>query len=199
MSIEYIYPQGGQDASIFTTLKDSNGNLVTGLTASELAAAYWRPLNAAATTVTLSDLAGADSSHTDGGVVEVDATNMPGLYRVDLPDAAIASGENFVIVTVDAGINTGRVYGIVSLDPQPNILDGKIVVDSGNNAGKFKTDLSEDTDDQYISTFVLFRTGANAGALRHVTGYDGSTKVVSVDTNFPTAPSGGDEFLIINR
>ncbi len=31
-------------------------------------------------------------AHTDGGFVEVDSTNMPGIYRLDLSDAIIASG-----------------------------------------------------------------------------------------------------------
>ena len=37
-------------------------------------------------------------AHADGGFVLVDDTNMPGLYRVDLPDAAFATGVDFVII-----------------------------------------------------------------------------------------------------
>lgn len=33
---------------------------------------------------------------TSGGFVEVDAANMPGLYRLDIPDAALATGTDFV-------------------------------------------------------------------------------------------------------
>lgn len=40
----------------------------------------------------------AAGAHTDGGFVLVDDTNMPGLYRVDVPDAAFATGADFVII-----------------------------------------------------------------------------------------------------
>jgi len=35
---------------------------------------------------------------TSGGFVEVDAAAMPGLYRLDLPDAAVATGADFVTI-----------------------------------------------------------------------------------------------------
>jgi hypothetical protein len=37
-------------------------------------------------------------AHTDGGFVQINATTMPGVYRLDLPDAAIASGVSKVTV-----------------------------------------------------------------------------------------------------
>jgi len=36
------------------------------------------------------------SAWTSGGFVEVDAANMPGLYLLDIPDAAVAAGADFV-------------------------------------------------------------------------------------------------------
>jgi len=39
-------------------------------------------------------------AHTDGGFVEVDATNMPGVYRIDIPDGAFVTGADFVIIQV---------------------------------------------------------------------------------------------------
>ena len=35
-------------------------------------------------------------AHTDGGFVEIDSTNMPGHYRLDLSDAIVATGVDFV-------------------------------------------------------------------------------------------------------
>ena len=37
---------------------------------------------------------------TSGGFAEVDATNMPGVYRLDLPDAALAAGADDVTIVV---------------------------------------------------------------------------------------------------
>lgn len=63
---------------------------------SSLTAYYVRP-GAAAVSITLATqtVTGAWSS---GGFVEVDAANMPGVYRLDIPDAALAAGKTSVAI-----------------------------------------------------------------------------------------------------
>ena len=52
-------------------------------------------------------------AHTDGGFIEVDATNMPGVYRLDLPDV-FATGANFVIVhLVAAAANNSIIRPVI--------------------------------------------------------------------------------------
>ncbi|GJM25993.1 MAG: hypothetical protein DHS20C16_24080 [Phycisphaerae bacterium] len=63
----------------------------TGLGFSDVAVHYVRN-RAAAVSVSLSALAGADAAHADGGFVEIDASAATGWYRLDLPDAAFAAG-----------------------------------------------------------------------------------------------------------
>lgn len=53
-----------------------------------------------------------------GGFVEVDATNMPGVYRLDVPNAAWASGDQTEIVIW----KTGTFYG-AALVPVSNLFD----------------------------------------------------------------------------
>jgi hypothetical protein len=43
---------------------------------------------------------------TSGGFAEVDATNMPGVYRLDIPDAALAAGADDVTVVVRGSSGT---------------------------------------------------------------------------------------------
>jgi len=44
--------------------------------------------------------------HADGGFIEIDSVNMPGLYRLDVPDAAFATGVDYVVIQlVAAGAN----------------------------------------------------------------------------------------------
>lgn len=38
-------------------------------------------------------------AYASGGLVEVDATNQPGLYRLDIPDAALAAGVDYVTIS----------------------------------------------------------------------------------------------------
>lgn len=77
----------------------ADGTETTGKAAADMTASYWRQ-GSTRTAITLSDLAAVNSAYSSGGVKEVDATNMPGLYRLDLPDAAVATGADWVDVAV---------------------------------------------------------------------------------------------------
>jgi hypothetical protein len=79
---------------------------VTGLIAANINASYWRQ-GGLRVAITESDLAAVDSAYSAGGWKEVDATNMPGLYRLDVPDAAFATGADWVVISVvEAGSKT---------------------------------------------------------------------------------------------
>jgi hypothetical protein len=71
----------------------TNGGGLTGLAfnTSGLTAYYALP-SAASVAITLATLAAVTSAYSSGGFKEIDATNMPGWYRFDIPNAAIASG-----------------------------------------------------------------------------------------------------------
>jgi hypothetical protein len=52
---------------------------------------------------------------TAGGFAEVDSTNMPGVYRLDLPDAALAAGADDVTVVVRGASGTNGAVMTVKL------------------------------------------------------------------------------------
>ena len=52
---------------------------------------------------------------TAGGFAEVDSTNMPGIYRLDLPDAALAAGADDVTVVVRGASGTNGAVMTVKL------------------------------------------------------------------------------------
>ena len=52
---------------------------------------------------------------TSGGFAEVDATNMPGVYRLDLPDAALAAGADDVTVVVRGASGTNGAVMTIKL------------------------------------------------------------------------------------
>lgn len=95
-----------QTINIF--VRDSSSTTGGGLTGlvfntASLVAYYALP-RAAAVQITLATLAAATSAYSSGGFKEIDATNMPGWYRLDLPDAAIASGR-FVSIHLKGAAN----------------------------------------------------------------------------------------------
>ena len=52
---------------------------------------------------------------TSGGFAEVDSTNMPGVYRIDLPDAALAAGADDVTIVVRGASGTNGAVMTVKL------------------------------------------------------------------------------------
>lgn len=55
-------------------------------------------------------------AYTVGGFVEVDATNMPGVYRLDVPNAALASGADFVIIQLVVASANNAVANPLKID-----------------------------------------------------------------------------------
>ena len=87
----------------------------TGLTASTpgLSARYNRT-RTASVSITLVARTIAQA-WTAGGFAEVDATNMPGVYRLDLPDAALAAGADDVTIVVRGASGTNGAVMTVKL------------------------------------------------------------------------------------
>jgi hypothetical protein len=95
--------KGATSQTIQIAIQDStsaSGAFKSGLAynTASLSAYYLRPRSAAvAITLVTQTATGAFSS---GGFVEIDAVNAPGLYRLDLPDAALATGVNGVVIVL---------------------------------------------------------------------------------------------------
>jgi len=108
---------------------------VTGLTASTagLSATYNRT-RSNRVPITLVNLTYMTDGWVSGGFKEVDASTMPGVYRLDLPDAAVAVGADDVTVVVKGAAGTnGAVMTIKLLSVASDILSADI--GGGTNAG----------------------------------------------------------------
>jgi len=82
---------GSSSVSIPVLLRSTADNTaVTGTAYGSVTAYYWRQ-GGSATQITTSALGSITADHSAGGWYQVDATNMPGLYRLDLPDAMFAA------------------------------------------------------------------------------------------------------------
>jgi hypothetical protein len=128
------------DVTVYVFIQDSSKTTGAGLTGlvyntTDLVASYVRPL-AARAALSLATLAAVDSAHSDGGFKEIDATNMPGVYRLDLPDAVCATGVNSVVVMLKGAANMAPVVLEIQLtdfdlnDASPNVT----VADIANDA-----------------------------------------------------------------
>lgn len=91
----------------------------TTITITDLDLQYVRNGAAPSAKVDATALAAVDSAHGDNKMIEIDATDQPGLYRVDWPDAAFATGVSQVICTVKGtGFHPVHIeYQLVDFDP----------------------------------------------------------------------------------
>lgn len=116
-----IVTAGSTDVSLYFYFVGDAGSAtpgepVTGLAFGDITSiSYVRPGAARASGGTPATQTAA-GAHTDGGFAEVDATNCPGLYRVDFADAAFASG-------------VSQVYCFVKSDGTNNEVAAPIIVD----------------------------------------------------------------------
>lgn len=94
---------GTTSVSTYFILRDTTTNQPkTGVTITGIGVGYTRAGAALAGTATLTALANAASAWAANYGFEVDATNAPGLYRIDWPDAAFAAGVRMVMLSVHA-------------------------------------------------------------------------------------------------
>ncbi len=92
---------GAVDVTTYFVLRlAADGTELTGATVTNFDLQYVRSGAAPAAKVDATALAATDSAHADNKAIEIDATDQPGLYRVDWPDAAFAAGAREVILTL---------------------------------------------------------------------------------------------------
>src|SRR6185369_10146454 len=115
---------GTTSLTVYVFIRDSSVTTGAGLTGlafntSNLVASYVRPLGSrTAITLATQTVTGAYSS---GGFVEVDSTNMPGVYRLDVPDAVIATGVRSAAVMLKGATNMEPVVLELDLNADVNV------------------------------------------------------------------------------
>lgn len=199
-------------------IQDSSSTTGAGLTglvynSAGLTAYYLPEGDATATAITLATMtAGTWAS---GGFDEVDATNMPGVYEVGLPDAVVdATSEGSVLVMLKGATNMAPVLAEIELDTVdyrntswPNLMlsAGQVIqgtVETGTTSSTTSTfsaaDITEATADHYNGRIVIFTSGNLAGQATDITDYS----LVSGEGGFTVtamteAPSDADTFVIV--
>jgi hypothetical protein len=103
---------GATSKSIFIFLSDPEDGLgKTGLAFDTVGLlASFAKTKAARVAITLATLATISTAWSSGGFKEVDATNMPGWYRLDVPNAAFSTSVTQVVISI---FTATTVYGSV--------------------------------------------------------------------------------------
>lgn len=141
-----LIKKGSTDQTVYFHLRiDSDGKSKTGLVYNSAGAvASYVRTRATRTAITLATLAAANSAHADGGFKEVDGTNAKGLYRLDVPDAAFASGVNEVIIHIGFTDVFEESLAVELVDERPGNLAAAQEVQL-NAQGKLDVNAEADT------------------------------------------------------
>lgn len=100
----------------------ADGTAATGLTITNIDLQYVRSGVAPVAKVDATALAATDSAWDDNKAIEIDATDQPGLYRVDWPNAAFAAGVREVILSVKVA-TAFTEHLRVEIDGEVNVVE----------------------------------------------------------------------------
>ena len=158
---------------------------------------------------------GGDCSlHLQGCVITLDSTITSGTWRFHGVGTVIDNSVGATVITTDlvaplsvadavwdetvsqtehngaqsAGRQLRQAGTIVAADGEVN--------DGSPGASTFITTLTETTDDFYVDQTIIFTGGALEGQARIITGYNGTTKAITVEEPFSFAPANTDDFDI---
>ena len=197
-----------QDASA------TNGSGRTGLGIVDGMTCYWiAEGDTSATQLTIS-LSGTVGTYSSGGLKEVDATNMPGVYELGIPDACIdATSDGSVLIMLRSTANTVvPVLVEIELDKidyrsnsYANLEASASTIIQGNPVAgtlsftEMTTDLTEATDDHYNGRVLIFTSGVLAGQATNITDYDGASKKLTFTALSDQPATGGQltSFVIV--
>lgn len=140
---ESIYA-GLTSQSIDIFLADSSSTTGGGLTglvynSSGLTCYYRKGATGSATALTLATQT-VGGSWSSGGFVEVDSTNMPGIYRLDLPNAAVDT-EGFITIFFRGATNlvpTALRIDCRALPTDTKKINGADVAGTGTSEDKWR-------------------------------------------------------------
>lgn len=119
--------KGSINVTRYIMLRDSaDGTPETGYTITNLDLQYTRNRTAPAAKADATALAATDSVYGANKAIQIDATSSPGLYRVDWPDGAFATGVDKVILVVSGtGLDPAvEEIELVDYDPEDAVRLG---------------------------------------------------------------------------
>lgn len=194
---------GSTDVSVIIRIVDStDGTPETGVVynTSGIDIQYRRD-GATSTAITEATLADAAAAHSDGGFVHIGN----GYYRVDLPDAAVATGANGVLVhgTVTGMIVIGTYVPLVKVDmgatvtsmPELGILHIGTLQSATATTAVIAAAASF-SDDFLNGAVIAIVSGTGAGQSRLINDYAGASDTCTVDT-WTTNPDNTSGYIII--
>lgn len=150
-------------------------------------------------TVTLSKDGGAFAS-----ITPTVTERGNGWYNIALTATDTNTLGDLIVRATSTGADDGERISVVVSNIAQDIYaeisnpSGAVASDAGNTSGTFKTNLTQAANNYWKDAFLKFTSGSLINQVKKITGYDGTTKFVTVDA-FTAAPAASDTFELINQ
>jgi hypothetical protein len=206
---------GSTSQTVYVKIFDSASSTGAGLTGlafnTASLTAYYVRVGGSATAITLATLAAANSAWSSGGFKEVDATNMPGLYRLDVPDAVIATGVRSAVIQLKGAASMVPCELEIDLNAEVNLThsngtavtnyDGTLAAVTADTDITFPaTDAAGNSipdDARYEYALLQLVGGTGAGQMLFLTAKTGVRKFGFVDAYTPVNPSTDTQYVVL--
>lgn len=162
-----ILEAGSTDVTTYFVLRTAaTGVELTGATITDIDLQYVRCGATPSAKVDATALDSVGVAHADNKAIEVDGTDAPGLYRVDWPDAAFASGVREVILTVKYA-TAFTEHMRVELSPDVTLAAAQGAVEFAGQVKITATAIGEGAlhivNESPITGYGVYGSGSNAG------------------------------------
>ncbi len=182
-----IVKKGSTDRSVAIRIVDStDGTPETGVVYNTSGIDLWyRREGAAKTSITEATLAALTTAHSDGGFLHVG----DGEYRLDLPDAAVATGANYVDIggTVTGMVVIGGRIRLVDVDLEDSTRAGLTALPNAAADAAGGLPISDagglDIDAQFAKLGTVTDLGGGATLAANMSDIAGATFDTSTDSN----------------
>jgi len=151
-------------------------------------------------------LAGAANTSVTG-TFTADPTDITGVYKVQVSADFVPNVHYYWRAVVTVGSRVDVVTGEFAFGPPT--AGGAVAADAGNTSTTFKiagfmadgnTPIDDFTSgDDFDGCLIVIHFGTFVGAqIRRVTGYDASTRFITVDAALPATPADGVPFSLVS-
>ena len=125
------------------------------------------------------------------------------------PFLLIQSGARIAIRMASNAATPSSIAISIGYIPTANVVNpvlsevqnptGAVVSDAGNSATTFKTNLTETVNNYWRDAWVKITSGALINQVKRCTGYDGTTKFITVDGGYTGTPAASATFELVNQ
>jgi hypothetical protein len=126
----------------------------------------------------------------------VDAMVLEIFDADDLAAEFLATGSLSAFAAGTVGKILSEIHLRVS---QLSTKTGAVVADGGNSSTVFVTDLTEASNDYWKDSYMRITSGVLINQVKKVSGYNGTTKAITVTGGFTATPAAAVTFEIINK